>query len=159
VTLALLRLFLLCLGATALVTGMVGLRPSAPAPQTSQRVEGSDGNAHGNDEDGVGALAALAHERTPFRVGLRVPTTRYGAVGAPTPVAVPGPKPVLVLTGILWGRDPLAIVEGIPGQEGATVLGAGTAVGAVRVAQIGPSRVVIRGLDTTWVLTVRTPWH
>ena len=43
--------------------------------------------------------------------------------GAPPPVE----RPSLALSGIVWGAEPAAIVEGMPGAEGSTVLRRGDA--------------------------------
>lgn len=110
--------------------------------------------------DTVGpALLPLALARTPFRVGGVPPAVRFGE--APLPVPVPRPvveRPRLVLTGILWSRQPVALLEGIPGTDQAQALVAGAQAGGLRVTRIEPSRVTVVGQDTVWTLEVRNPW-
>ncbi|MEO8201002.1 MAG: hypothetical protein ABI679_10810 [Gemmatimonadota bacterium] len=76
----------------------------------------------------------------------------------PMPVEALPPKPLLMLTGILWDRDPAAIVEGLPGVEGGRLLRAGESIGGVKVRRITEHDVTLSGMDTTWVLEVRKPW-
>ncbi|MGH7526894.1 MAG: hypothetical protein ACREMX_09340 [Gemmatimonadales bacterium] len=68
------------------------------------------------------------------------------------------PKPALAVSGIVWGPEPAALVEGVPGVEGSTVLRRGDSAAGFRVVRIEGERVVIRGMDTTWTLMVRNPW-
>lgn len=105
------------------------------------------------------ALAALvAHD--PFRARRAPSPVTYDpeafAAGSPAPRP---PKPSLMLTGIAWGAEPEAVIEGLPGTDGPRVLHQGDAVARLRVKTIGRNRVVIVGMDTTWVLEVREPWR
>jgi len=63
-----------------------------------------------------------------------------------------------VLVGMMEGSFPSAIIEGFPGVEGARVVRAGDEIGLLAVKKVGNGRVVISGMDTTWVLHVREPW-
>ena len=65
---------------------------------------------------------AIAVSKAPFRER-RTPAVPYDPllIGAPPPPPAL-PKPVLVLAGIVWGSEPLATIEGVPGNEGSTVL-------------------------------------
>lgn len=99
-------------------------------------------------------------ERDPFRVARRPAAVAYDpSPAAAAAAAVPAPpKPVLVLTGIVWGKAPEAVVEGLPGVEGPRVLRVGDQVAGLGVRRIEPGRVTVVGMDTVWVLTVRQPW-
>ncbi|MGH7526485.1 MAG: hypothetical protein ACREMX_07250 [Gemmatimonadales bacterium] len=68
------------------------------------------------------------------------------------------PIPALAISGIVWGMEPAAVVEGVPGVEGSVVLRRGESAAGLRVVRIDRERVVIRGMDTTWRLVVREPW-
>jgi hypothetical protein len=81
-----------------------------------------------------------------------------GIVSASAPPAPSAPKPVLVLSGIVWGPEPTAVLEGIPGVEGARVVRRLDRVGALAVRSIQRDRVIVTGLDTTWTLQVKEPW-
>ena len=112
------------------------------------------------DSRDPGGLTRLAQTRTPFRLGGLPPANRYGATPVVPPSEVPRqPRPALVLTGILWGAEPAAIVEGIPGRDGPVVLRSGDVAGPIRVESISESRVVLAGMDTIWTLAVREPWR
>jgi len=73
-------------------------------------------------------------------------------------LAPPPPRPVLSLVGVVIGAVPSVVIEGLPGVEGSRVLRVGDVVAGLRVKQISNGRVVIAGMDTTWVLEVREPW-
>ena len=106
------------------------------------------------------SLVAALVARDPFRVTRRPSDVVYDPVRLAQLVTPPPPKPALVLVGIVWdrGRDPTALVEGLPGVDGARPVRQGESIAGLRVKTIKPDRVVITGLDTTWTLTVREPW-
>jgi len=105
--------------------------------------------------------AAALVARDPFRVPRRPSTVVYDPIRLAQPAPPPAPKPVLALVGIVWdrGRDPTALVEGLPGAERPRPVRSGETIAGLRVKTIKPDRVVITGLDTTWTLTVREPWR
>jgi hypothetical protein len=107
------------------------------------------------------SLAAALVARDPFRVTRRPSNVVYDPVRLAQPATPPAPKPALVLVGIVWdsGRDPTALVEGLPGADGPRPVRGGETIAGLRVKTIKPDRVVITGLDTTWTLTVREPWR
>ena len=76
-------------------------------------------------------------------------------------MAPPAPKPMLRLAGIVWegGRDPTALVEGLPSIEGVRVVRVGDVVAGLRVRSIAIDQIRIVGMDTAWVLKVREPWR
>lgn len=80
---------------------------------------------------------------------------------APPPAYAPAvmrpPRPALALRGLLGGPPWDAIVEGFPGREGAIVVRSGQRVGELTVRAVRRDTVIIRGNDTTWTLTLRTP--
>jgi hypothetical protein len=63
-----------------------------------------------------------------------------------------------MLTGIVWGRDPAAVLEGVPGVDGARLVRSGEELAGFRVRRITAQTVTVTGMDTTWVLEVRKPW-
>jgi hypothetical protein len=104
--------------------------------------------------DSVAAIVS----RDPFRIGRLPAITAYDPVRLAQPVAPPQPRPQLTLFGIVNGVEPSAVVEGLPGVEGSRVVRVGDVVAGLKIKQIGTNRVVIAGMDTTWVLEVREPW-
>lgn len=71
----------------------------------------------------------------------------------------PAPKPALSISGLVWGDQPAAVVEGLPGIEGSMVLREGDSAAGFKVVRIEGERVIIRGLDTTWRLPVKESWR
>jgi hypothetical protein len=67
-------------------------------------------------------------------------------------------RPKLSVSGIVWGAEPVAIVEGLPGREWPSALAQGAAEAGFRVTRIERERVTITGMDTVWVLRVRKAW-
>ncbi len=105
-------------------------------------------------------LAAGLVARDPFRIARRPASMAYDLAHAALP---PGPvprRPALVLTGIVWDPqgNPSAVLDGLPGTGGPRVVRSGDAIGTLRVRRIERERVVVAGLDTVWILTVREPW-
>ncbi|MGH7658702.1 MAG: hypothetical protein ACREL6_10755, partial [Gemmatimonadales bacterium] len=106
-------------------------------------------------------VAGLIVRRDPFRperAPSAVPYTPTRPESEEMAMDASPAKPVLVLTGIVWGAEPAAIIEGLPETDGARLVHPGDVVGALRVRRIAPDQVLMSGLDTTWNLTVRTPW-
>ena len=107
----------------------------------------------------VDSLARLAVARPLFRASRRSSSVAYDPQRAVAPVeSNQPPKPLLALVGIVAGQEPTAVIEGFPGVEGSRVVRAGDIVSALRVKRVEADRVVIVGMDTTWVLKVREPW-
>jgi hypothetical protein len=122
-------------------------QPSAPIPRTTADPYPAD------------SLLAVAVARDLFRVDRRPATVLYDVTRlnlANAPPAVP--KPTLTLVGVVGGRVPTAVIEGFAGVEGVRVTRVGDVVSGLRVARIEKDRVIVIGMDTTWVLTVREPW-
>lgn len=112
------------------------------------------------DEDSITRGAAFSIDNDPFRLSRRPSSVRYSSTPAaapPSPVAT-APRPTLVLRGIVGGPPWSAIVEGIPGREGTTLLRPGDSAGTLVVRSVGRDTVVIKGADTTWRLTVKRTW-
>lgn len=154
------RSALVALGLGAMGFGVANLRPRPePVPRSPRSLASMPKGEVSDSADFV--LLRLARTVTPFRYGHRSPSSRYGLRPFTTALpAIPAlPKPVLLLSGILWGREPAALVEGVPGQEGAVLMRTGDSVGPVRLVSISRDRARLKGLDTSWTLTVREPWH
>jgi hypothetical protein len=68
------------------------------------------------------------------------------------------PKPTLLLAGIVWGRQPLAVLEGVPGTSEPRVVVEGDTAGGLRVRSVTRDRVVVTGFDTVWTLQLKARW-
>ncbi len=146
---------LLALGAGALVrAATTRLAPSElsstnlhqppPPPQSAYPVE---------------SLSQVVVVRDPFRITRRPADVAYDPLRAASPATSDaGPKPTLVLSGIVWGAVPEAVLEGLPGYEGSRLVRVRDLVAGLLVKQIQRDRVVIAGMDTVWTLRVREPW-
>lgn len=104
------------------------------------------------------SLSRVVVARDLFRVGRRPGVVAYDPVRGAAPLPDGPPKPQLVLTGVVWGDEPEAVVEGLPTTSGPRVVRVGDAVGGVTIKRIEPARLIAAGFDTTWTLTVRVPW-
>jgi hypothetical protein len=107
--------------------------------------------------EAVGSNAAII-SRDPFRLGRRPMLPAYDPLRLGEQLAPPPSRPTLILVGVLDGRPPSAVIEGLPAVEGSRVVRVGDVIGAFKVKAIGNGSVVITGMDTTWVLKVREPW-
>jgi len=146
--------------ALAASAGLLGVRPSEPrtggeigelpvvatmtAPPTSAALDS--------------AVDDIA-ERNLFRPERASAEEREGAP-APGPMAMTAPsnKPHLVLKGVLGGPPWDAVVEGVPGREGAVVIRVGESVSGITVRAIRRDTAYVRGFDTTWALPLSRTW-
>ena len=112
--------------------------PAPPRPDSDARDE---------------AVVTIADENL-FRAE-RASPAEGAAIAAAQPMQIRQPKPVLSLRGILGGPPWDALIEGIPGHDGAVVLRAGQRSGDITVRTIRRDTVFLQGMDTTWKLTLR----
>lgn len=63
-------------------------------------------------------------------------------------------RPALGLQAIVGGPPWQAVVTGLPGTDGSTVVRVGDAYPPLAIRRIDVGRVVIRGRDTTWTLAL-----
>ena len=124
--------------------------PHSPASDTSSHMVASGGRIAA---ESVGMVVS----RDPFRIGRRPLLPAYDPQRVAQQLAPPAPRPTLVLVGVVNGREPSAVIEGLPGIEGSRVVRVGDVVAGLQVKKITSGRVVIAGMDTTWVLEVREP--
>lgn len=162
VTLLPLQVGLVALGMLAVPAGVWFRRPllhRAAAASDSLALVPQFSSA---DRAQADSAARLVVTRAPFRLARRPSVVPYDPEAAPridAPAAPAPPKPTLVLTGIVWGSDPLAVLEGVPGTEGPRVVRKGDVAGGLRVMRMARDKVWISGFDTTWALEVREPWR
>ena len=99
----------------------------------------------------------VAHD--PFRLSNSPATSRDDAAGSPAgksaPMAVHSSRPALVLKAIVGGPPWQAIIAGLPGQSGETVVSAGVRFDPLIIKTITRDSVVVQAPDTTWKLTLR----
>jgi hypothetical protein len=140
-----------CAAAVAAPPYRVSRQVSVPAGRSGQEVR---------VKAAPESLMNLVVSWAPFRASRTPPAVAFepDREFAPAREVPQVPKPQLALTGIVWEPEASAVIEGIPGSEGAVVVRTGELAGGWRVRRIERNRVVIAGLDTVWVLTVKEPW-
>ena len=152
-------LTLIALAGVGMTAAQLTARPipvEVPAPRARPVQSGQEAAQQSDPK-----LIQQVLERPAFRADRRRAGIAYDgtAAGEPdTPPAPAVPKPALALSGIVWGPEPAAVIEGMPGTEGSTVFRRGDTLAGLKVTRIDSGRVVIRGMDTTGSLTVRNPW-
>jgi hypothetical protein len=89
-----------------------------------------------------------------FRRGRSAPdmTMKPGTTLTPQSKPPGPPRPRLLLRGIVGGPPWDAIVEGFPNHEGSYVVRAGDSLAGLKVRSVRGDAVMIRGMDTTWIL-------
>ncbi|HZH42402.1 MAG TPA: hypothetical protein VFD85_15415 [Gemmatimonadales bacterium] len=106
----------------------------------------------------VDSLATIAGRDDPFRLDHRTAPVSYDPATVATALAPAPPKPALACTGIVWDEGGgTAVLIGLPGVEGPRVVRTGDVIGPLLVREISASRVVVSGMDTTWILRVKEP--
>lgn len=145
-----------CLGSIAIVRlaawpiAQVRLPPAADFVGTMRAVQ----EAPRISPDSVAMITA----GDPFRITRRPALPAYDPLRLAEQLAPPPQRPALVLVGVLEGLQPSAVIEGFPGVEGARVVRLGDVISGLAIKKVGGERVVVMGMDTTWVLQVREPW-
>jgi hypothetical protein len=117
------------------------------------------GRSHANPD----SLARLISARNPFRASRAPALVAFdprvsGMPGVPPTPPAP-PRPQLVLAGILLGPPHAALIEGLPGIEGARVMRAGERFGEYLLRAIASDHVLVAGRDTTWTLRLRNRYQ
>ena len=145
----------------AVLTGLLAFRRDGdlhlPKVGASAPVPVEDTVPSASRRSGLDAI--VAHDV--FRRNRVAPAKAYDGVqieaarSAPPPA--PTPRPVLILSGILWGAQPEALVDGIPGSDGSRLMHRGDSLGGIRLRSLTRDHVVLAGMDTTWTLFIRKP--
>lgn len=119
-------------------------------------------SASGVEPGIVDSLVAVLVRKAPFRWSRRavmISASPVTGASAPGPSAPPTPpKPLLSLAGIVWGRHPLAVLEGVPGAAEPRVVAQGDSAGGLLVRLVARDRVVVIGFDTLWTLKLKVSW-
>lgn len=145
---------LLC--GTAAVAGTRTLSPVERAEHHSIHVHvGSTASTMRDIDDAAISLV----DADPFRTSRHPSPIAYhtDVEGAPPSPPRP-PRPGLSVSGIIGGPPWSAVLEGLPGHEGGTVVHPGDTLGGLRIRSVRRDTVVISGVDTTWRLIVRRAW-
>ncbi|MEO8032743.1 MAG: hypothetical protein ABI765_17970 [Gemmatimonadota bacterium] len=156
---AMVRIALIVLGVGVVPVAVMAFRPERHVPGSGFRVAAL---ASPNDTVSIEvrekrSVAAVAHDA--FRRNRAPSTHPYDGLAVElarqVPAAPVAPKPLLVLSGIVWGRRPAALIEGVPGQDGSRLMHPGDTAGGIRLRLMTRDKVLLSGFDTTWTLTIR----
>jgi hypothetical protein len=110
--------------------------------------------------------ATILAARDPFRLDRRPADVRFTATlpgvnaqgPAPPPPPPPPERPPLVFAGVI-GPPWEALLEGVPGREGAVLVREGDRLGNLRVRIVRPDLLVVQSPDTVWRLRLKTSWQ
>jgi hypothetical protein len=153
------RAALTLLWTLAIATGFAAVSAwksaAAPAPVPTSWGTTSGSPAPTGTTPNLTVAVARLQERNPFRFDRRPAAVRYDPWQPPTAIATAqvASRTIPVITGILGGPPWLAVVEGLPGQESAVVLGIGERSSGHTVRAIRGDTVVIATEDTVFRLT------
>lgn len=103
------------------------------------------------------STATAFEGRDPFRIANQPARARYSSVSNEQTITAPAvvheARPTMTLRAIAGGPPWQALIDGMPGQTHAALVRAGMVVDRVTIRSITRDTVVVRGIDTTWVLT------
>jgi hypothetical protein len=153
----------LSLWGAALLAGVAAFRWSTAVPfyaPVERVIPPAPGAPKTKGPDTLIASARGIVAANPFRLERRPTAIPYGSETEPDGryESVP-PKPDLLLTGVLGGPPWQAVLTGVPGHDGSVVVREGESIDVFVVSRVTRDTVVVQGADTTYVLTVRTPWR
>lgn len=155
-----------CLAVTLAVAAVVWWRVSIPQGGVAAAIELSTPREPSDPDTATLASAAGAVvandvfrlDRKPSSVAFQRVVAGIEPVPLP-PVAAAPPRPMLVLSGIVGGPPWEALLDGVPGREGSVLVRAGDVLGSLTIRSIGRDTLIVRGTDTTWVLTLKRSWQ
>ena len=110
--------------------------------------------------ESLAVLTSRIVDSDPFRLDRKPAAVAYGATPdtlANRAVAPTAPRPPLALVGIV-GPPWRALVDGVPGHDGSTVLRAGQSIAGLRVRDVTAATATISTTDTIWHLAVKRTW-
>lgn len=105
----------------------------------------------------IDSLLEATIEDNPFRLDRSPADVSAGdadRAASPPPPKPPRPQPP-VLTALLGGDQWRAILENVPGNERAMIVGAGMQAGPFKVLSVGPRGVHLSSGDTSWQIRLK----
>ncbi len=150
-------------GLTAIATIVTVLSVRAarmPSVSAAPRIQPAAAELRHIAPDSIAQAVAYVIANDPFRLSRHPATVAYSPAleGLAPPAPVRPPRPNLVLRGVVGGPPWSAIIDGIPGRDGSVLLRRGDSVASLVVRAVGRDTVIIKGVDTTWRLTVKPSW-
>jgi len=109
--------------------------------------------------DSLESAAGVVARQNLFRLDrTEADPTSVSAPMMPTMTAPMMSRPRLQLRGILGGPPWDALVEGVPGRDGAVVLRVGQTMSGITLRAVRRDSAFASGFDTTWALSLRRVW-
>jgi hypothetical protein len=108
------------------------------------------------ERDSLDVAAEVVAARDPFRLPQEAALAERAATAAEAAAVPRAAAPLLVVRAIVGGPPWQAVLDGLPGQPPGTVVTSGAEIGGLRVVAVTRDSVVVRGLDTTWTLALRS---
>jgi hypothetical protein len=145
----------------AAVSGLAVLIWCTTAPLRAVASLPTASPAHAAEPPNVSAALTTWAAVAPFRRNRQPAAKRFdaGAMIGRASDSEPqkAPRPQLILRGIVLGATPIALIEGLPGIEGARSVRQGEQVGGLRIRSVEHAKVRVADEDTTWTLVIREP--
>jgi hypothetical protein len=147
---------------TAIALAEARQHMSGARPITLRRME-SVSNVEPPIAEKIKSATTRIVERDLFRLDRHPSNVAYQAElqGTRVPPAPPNiPHPRLILVGTIGGPPWVALLAGLPGHEGvSTLVHGGESFSGLKIGSIGRDSIVVQGSDTTWRLSVTSPWQ
>jgi len=143
-----------------IVTTFARWRGRVPSPSANLTIPVVHPGQPARDDTTLESLCTELVASDPFRLGRTPSLARYGSGAAVSTVvsqAVREPRPAMTLKAIAGGPPWQALIDGVPGHANALLVQPGTVLDRFRIGAITRTAVVVRGPDTTWVLSFASP--
>lgn len=155
---------ILTLGVTALDTRRIVPTVRTARPVIAPLIGFATGSGSAARRDSLDDFARHIADRDLFRLDRQPAAVAYGTVVAGVPGSATGrpsatATPHLIVSGIVGGPPWAALLDGIPGRDGSMLVRQGDTLAGFTVRAVRRTGVIITGMDTTWHLTLNTPWH
>lgn len=145
---------LVLLAVASVVPAAIEWRAAAAAPSSFALPQSAAPLPSAPEETPLLSLAQEVTSRNPFRLSNRPSLVRHGEQPIAHAVAPLAYRPTLSLKAIVGGPPWTALIAGIPGVVGIAMVSRGDRVDLLEIRSITRDTVVLRGTDTTWVLTI-----
>lgn len=139
------------------IAGAVRCAWISPDPAAAGSATAPVGSVTLLDSAALAAAADSATDMDPFRLDRAAANVAFGQdalsnMPPPSPPARPAPPR---LTAVLGGPPWRAVLEGVPGHERGMVVQPGDRFGSFSVLAIARNTLKLKGIDTTWQLTLK----
>lgn len=108
------------------------------------------------DKDTLDRAATRTAEHDPFRLERRPASVAFSTtpIGPAVPQAPAAPTIHIALQGTIGGPPWQAILSGVPGHDGTTIVRSGDTLGGIAIRRVSRDSVIVRVKDSTWAVTL-----